>query len=252
MGCTSTPSVKGIYLVIFMIFTTYSVFSQVEKTSPYQTTDKKWEFGIDAGVIVFKENTTPLFLRYYLTTHQSLRLGLGMNMTHHEGQKERFLYSDSSSIRAYNTIKTNTYQTTIFLGYQIEKELKRFSLYTASDLLFNYGLIKDKVTPDSIITKNFVWADLNFFDDQRNIKVIGGAFCQSIGIKIPIMPRLSLSVESALTVSLSRNVSKVSMVGTFATPTTLGYGDFGHTSEKTWIFEARLAEKLKFLITYHF
>ncbi len=146
------PSVKGIYMIIFMIFTTYPIFSQVEKIQPNKSV-QKWELGIDAGSMFLKENSTPLFLRYYLKTNRALRMGLGINIKHQYSQKERFEYFDTSFIRAYNTIRTNTYSSTIFLGYQIEKEFTRFSLYTASDLLFSYDFLKDEVLPDSIFIK---------------------------------------------------------------------------------------------------
>ena len=211
MGCTSTPSVKGIYTALFILVLSVPMFAQVEMKNDNTTAVPfyKWEVGVDLKPLFRQDEPYNLLAKWHFTERKALRLGLGtgsFSKSKDSFQIQELKFTNNGpGVFQYDQLAFNEGKKInwgIRLGYQYTFKLGKVCLYTASDIswvkesidfdtpLQLTGLIIDKgpVTP-------FVgYQSIIRIESRKNIY----GLIQSLGFKYTINNQVSCSFETAV------------------------------------------------------
>jgi hypothetical protein len=179
------PSLKGIYTAFFLMCFFTSAYSQIEKKE--STAFNKWEVGIDLRPLIDKKTYDYTFIvRKHFSPLKSYRIGIRMNVNY---EKYDTVF----------TIKDRFRQTDIglFLGYQHEKKFKNITVYSATDISFNYYRLNAFVITVGIAVSGQPTTQVDNFPWEYN-KFFGLGISQAIGVRYTLNSNISLSLESRI------------------------------------------------------
>lgn len=211
------PSVKGIYLAIFLIFFAIPILAQVEKKDS-DTTSHKWEVAFDLKPLFRKDEPYNLIVKKHFTQRKSIRIGIGANeiknniIEDYEVLQSLGPLLDSKSKIQYfqgsmnASEKSNILQFS--LGFQYKFLLKKVIFYSATDLVYsktstNYDL---NVTSVGIRDSSLNIITFDGYDPLRLLinKISNYSAKQSFGLQYPFNKSLSLSIEASLSFNHGR------------------------------------------------
>ena len=211
MGCTSTPSVKGIYTALFILVLSVPMFAQVEMKNDNTTAVPfyKWEVGVDLKPLFRQDEPYNLLAKWHFTERKALRLGLGtgsFSKSKDSFQIQELKFTNNGpGVFQYDQLAFNEGKKMnwgIRLGYQYTFKQGKVSLYSASDISWVKESI-DFLSPLQYrviaIDKGPVppFAGYQSIDKIESRKNIYGLI-QSLGFKYTINNQVSCSFETAV------------------------------------------------------
>jgi hypothetical protein len=187
----ATPSVKGIYTVLFCMLFTSTLFSQ----------DHNWEIGVGLRPLTWNEDPYSFIAKKYLSRNTALRFGASFLYKQKDDYTE-YIHpypEDSFSYRSFYTRTDKKLNASAFIGFQYGKKKNTFYWYGATDFSARFN----KNTP----IVNGIYGDFRpfingirpgdlfiygpFFKD----KILGVGIRQNFGIQYFINTNISVSIE---------------------------------------------------------
>lgn len=250
----STPSVKGIYTVLFCFLFTSILFSQ----------DNKWEIGVGLRPLTFNEDPYSFIAKKFLSRNTALRFGASFIYKQKNDYTEYIhpYVEDSFSYKSSFTRIDKKLSATAFIGLQYGKKKNGFYWYGATDLSIGYnqntpvinGIIHDfrplinGIRPGD----SFIYGP--FF--KNNILELG--IRQNIGIQYFINSRISISIEGGCVFKryYSRRNGFMFFIttvfdnktNTYSMPSGVQY----YPSKAVWQYDFNVSPLSFIILNYHF
>jgi hypothetical protein len=189
------PSVKGIYMAIFLMYITASTFSQ----------SSKWEFGIGLRPLTMKEEPYSFIFKRVISRSIALRMGVSFKY----GQNSQNIFYSSTNptnrlIYDYIEINKNMYANG-FLGFQYSIKLKKFEnlyIYGATDIQLGFKTENSNIGGDGLIHYGDVvkllpnqYVETGYLRNHKTTKL---GLRQSIGVIFFINSSFSISIEGGM------------------------------------------------------
>ena len=207
-GCVCTPSVKGIYTVLFVLILTIPAFAQIEmKDNASVAPFHKWEVNVDLKPLFRQDESYNVGFKWHFTEKKALRLNLGTANYSKAKDSFRIIEEKGSNGQmstqyfqlAFNNEKKVNWNVRI--GYQYEFKQGKISVYTATDAdwikesLFFHTPVQAVIAIDKGLVQPFQGYQSVFVIEQSK-NTLG--LVQSLGFKYNVNGHLSCSFETSL------------------------------------------------------
>jgi hypothetical protein len=188
----ATPSVfKGIYTVLFLVIFTHSLSAQ----------SNSWNVGFTLNQSNNKELSYGFIAKKYLSPKVALRLGInGSFNTYDKDFYYNHPYDSLYNFKyEYNKMYKNLYAQG-FIGLQYGRKKNTFSVYGATDLIFNYSWEKSDVPKGILFPGTQILPVNDFFNvgETINGNTIGLGVRQVIGFELFVTNTFSIAIESGV------------------------------------------------------
>lgn len=188
-----TPSVKGIYTVLFCFLFTSTLFSQ----------DNKWEIGVGLRPLTFNEDPYSFIAKKFLSRNTALRFGASFIYKQKNDYTEYIhpYVEDSFRYGHYYMQTDKNLNATSFIGFQYGKKKNGFYWYFATDFSLRYTQKRTDIpvfNAGGYEGKGIKPGDFFTIASFSNEKIFGLSFNQNIGIQYFINSKISIAIEGGL------------------------------------------------------
>ena len=256
-GCVCTPSVKGIYTVLFVLILTLPAFAQIEmKDSKTDVPFYKWSVDFDLKPLFRKEEPFSLLVKRYTSATKAWRFGVGLSASKSPISNSYLdIYTPSTTVTFFSEKTSNQIGSYLTIGRQFEKKIEKLFIYTSSDITVKIDFIKDKSNGTSLSTNATTSVPVNrlYVDTLLNRKILGLTLSQSLGFKYHVNKQISISMEANGSLNIDKIMNNQDAVGILANQFGVTFGNIPFASkDNRWLYYLKFNPMAHIYLSYHF